>query len=409
MKRATSAALILLSFFACIAERSAAQTSHKVKRIASKPTPQQIATRAQRAVVSIQAEDSEGNAIRDGSGFFVSRQRVFTNYHVIENANLIYVTSISDTDTQYPAELLFFDKERDLALLKVEGMKHGELEIEKNYRVATGDSIYVMGNPSGLLGTFSPGMISATRTIDGMDYLQFTAPASPGSSGGPVLNTAGRIIGVTVRKWRGENLNFAIPSYVLLKFVDEVAEYEATDRDFSKWLKERQQPDDGPDYSDAGIAKWKKEHPRDISPDEFFGKKERPHSDPSALRELDAALQTSLLQDGRYEGWAWNTTEKPILGDATFTIIETDHHSRRLMVAMAFSNGLCGQGTSWGILEQNSINLSGGLLCSGRALNMSSQCTIPETNTLACDYRLFSLSDFSLRDQNGRFKVTRKR
>src|SRR5262249_3421737 len=72
-----------------------------------------------------------------------------------------------------------------------------------------GDEVYVVGNPEGLEGTFSQGIISSLR---GNDYIQITAPISHGSSGGPVLNKNGEVIGVAVGLIEeGQNLNFAIP------------------------------------------------------------------------------------------------------------------------------------------------------------------------------------------------------
>lgn len=72
-----------------------------------------------------------------------------------------------------------------------------------------GDTVYEVGNPEGLEGTFSQGIISGLR---GTDYIQITAPISPGSSGGPVINQYGEVIGIaTSFNKEGQNLNFAIP------------------------------------------------------------------------------------------------------------------------------------------------------------------------------------------------------
>ena len=80
-----------------------------------------------------------------------------------------------------------------------------------------------MGNPRGLEGTFSQGIISSIRKVGTDKILQLTAPISPGSSGGPVLNDKGQVIGVSVATFRGgQNLNFAIPSNYLKKLIEHI-------------------------------------------------------------------------------------------------------------------------------------------------------------------------------------------
>ena len=82
--------------------------------------------------------------------------------------------------------------------------------------VQVGETVYAVGNPRGLEGTFSDGIISSIRPVGSDKLIQITAPLSPGSSGGPVLNRRGEVIGVSVLTIRdGQNLNFAIPSNYL--------------------------------------------------------------------------------------------------------------------------------------------------------------------------------------------------
>ncbi|HMC97190.1 MAG TPA: serine protease [Flavobacteriales bacterium] len=79
--------------------------------------------------------------------------------------------------------------------------------------VRVGQRIYVIGTPQGLPATFSDGLVSSVRTGEGVSRIQITAPISPGSSGGPVLNAKGQLVGVAVEQFReGQNLNFAIPA-----------------------------------------------------------------------------------------------------------------------------------------------------------------------------------------------------
>lgn len=75
-----------------------------------------------------------------------------------------------------------------------------------------GDEVYAVGNPLGLEGTFSRGIVSGIRQIGSETLFQITAPISPGSSGGPILDTRGKVIGVAMATFKGgQSLNFAIP------------------------------------------------------------------------------------------------------------------------------------------------------------------------------------------------------
>jgi hypothetical protein len=83
-------------------------------------------------------------------------------------------------------------------------------------KAAAGQDVVVLGSPQGLEGTVSTGIIGGLRTIGGVRYLQITAPISPGSSGGPVFNAQGRVIGIsTATSAKGQNLNFALPANLL--------------------------------------------------------------------------------------------------------------------------------------------------------------------------------------------------
>jgi hypothetical protein len=98
-----------------------------------------------------------------------------------------------------------------LALLKVGGSAP-VLNLGPDSKPAVGDKVYVVGNPLGLEGTFSEGIISGIRSIESDSILQMTAPISPGSSGGPVMNDSGTVIGVAVATFKdGQNLNLAVP------------------------------------------------------------------------------------------------------------------------------------------------------------------------------------------------------
>ena len=155
------------------------------------------------------------NEVVSGSGFFIGEDKIVTNYHVIENIASGTVELISE-ETVYPIESIFaIDEAHDLAIVKVVGIEAPPLLLGDSDAVQVGQNVYVAGNPWGLEGTFSTGVVSAVRQGNQLvadQVIQITAPISPGSSGGPVLNDQGEVIGVSVGQLSlGQNLNFAVP------------------------------------------------------------------------------------------------------------------------------------------------------------------------------------------------------
>ena len=99
---------------------------------------------------------------------------------------------------------------------------HG-LPLGDSSAVEVGEEVYAVGNPEGLEGTFSQGIISGIRRVGDRDLIQITAPISHGSSGGPVLNKHGQVVGIAVGAIRtGQNLNFAIPASELQLLVEGI-------------------------------------------------------------------------------------------------------------------------------------------------------------------------------------------
>ena len=166
------------------------------------------------------------NSVSMGSGFFVQSNTIATNYHVIEGAARGIIKLVG-MPTKYTIDsILGVDEDNDLALLKVSGSSGTKplTLINDSDTVKVMDAVYVVGNPKGLEGTLSDGIISNLPTIENTKRLQMTAPISPGSSGGPVLNRKGEVIGVTVSSHQAlgaQNLNFAIPSNYLKKLLDQ--------------------------------------------------------------------------------------------------------------------------------------------------------------------------------------------
>lgn len=186
-------------------------------------TPQQIAQKAFNSTVLLVMEDKNGQALSLGSGFFVGQGQIATNLHVVEGAVRGYAKLVGK-ETKFNIEgYTAIDKKRDLITLKVTAFGYKDIFIGNSDLVRVGDTVYAVGNPRGLEGTFSDGIISSIRPVSGDKLIQITVPLSPGSSGGPVLNRKGEVIGVSVLTIRdGQNLNFAIPSNYLKTLITKV-------------------------------------------------------------------------------------------------------------------------------------------------------------------------------------------
>lgn len=183
-----------------------------------------IAEKALAATVYLEMEDINGKTLGIGSGFFVRPNLIATNYHVIEGAAKGTAKLVDKSRTYNIEGVTATDKTNDLALLKVTAFGIKPLSLGDSDTVRIGETVYVAGNPIGLEGTFSDGIISSHRDKNTKERLQMTAPISPGSSGGPVLNRKGEVIGVSVavhRSLDAQNLNFAIPSKYLNKLLEQ--------------------------------------------------------------------------------------------------------------------------------------------------------------------------------------------
>jgi len=174
---------------------------------------QDVASRAFPSVVLLIMRDANRQPLSLGSGFFVNANTVATNAHVIEGAASGTVRIVG-RETKYAIEgTVGVDERRDIVLLRIRDVVGTPIGLADSSTVCVGDQVYAIGNPLGLEGTMSQGIVSGIRTIGEDRLIQMTAPVSPGSSGGPVLNAQGGVVGVAVGTFTsGQNLNFAIPS-----------------------------------------------------------------------------------------------------------------------------------------------------------------------------------------------------
>ena len=171
-----------------------------------------------------------------GTGFiWDDAGHVITNYHVIGGADSVEV--VLHDQTTYEAEPVGYSQSHDLAVLRI-AAPHGTLrpvEIGDSEALRVGQSVYAIGNPFGLSATLTTGIVSALgRRIEGTDgtpienVIQTDAAINRGNSGGPLLNSAGRVIGVNTQiaspSGASHGVGFAVPVNTVLRVVPELIE-----------------------------------------------------------------------------------------------------------------------------------------------------------------------------------------
>src|SRR6266536_3958349 len=173
-----------------------------------------LVRRIKPSAVAIETFDARGEKVSRGSGFFIDLDRVVTNRHVIEGAYRAEV-HLNSGNTYQVKSVIAVDAEGDLALLKVDAPPNlvRPLSLDRT-SPQEGESVVVIGNPFGLEGSVTNGIVSAVRDIPTFGrIIQITAPISPGSSGSPFVNMQGQVIGVATHQITGgQSVNFAIPS-----------------------------------------------------------------------------------------------------------------------------------------------------------------------------------------------------
>jgi len=175
----------------------------------------EIAKKYGLSIVLIKSIDKNGDNLAQGSGFVITKNgAIITNYHVLEKA---YNVSIGFTNGEVfnNVSLIAGYASQDIAILYLEGTaaRFSPVILGNSDNLTAGERVLTIGNPYGLENTLSDGIISGLRDISGFKLLQITAPISPGSSGGPLFNMKGEVIGITTisSQWGAQNLNFAIP------------------------------------------------------------------------------------------------------------------------------------------------------------------------------------------------------
>lgn len=158
----------------------------------------------------ITAHDVSGRAVGLGSGVVTGAGRVITNCHVATAGGSLTVKVGSE---QYSASIEVADEEYDLCRLLVAGLTAPAVTLGSIESLKAGQKVYAIGSPQGLELTISDGIVSALRELPQGRVIQTTAPLPPGSSGGPLFDAYGRLVGIMTFQHRpGQNLNFAVPA-----------------------------------------------------------------------------------------------------------------------------------------------------------------------------------------------------
>jgi S1-C subfamily serine protease len=180
-------------------------------------TATEISQACSPAVFFIELLNKKGDTIYSGSGFFISDSGLaVTNYHVVKNMINAKITT-KDGNKYDITGIVDYNQDTDLALIQVGGSGFPYIPLGDSDTAATGSTIYTIGYPLGVDQTVAPGAITnASHPEDGVNYIMISAPISPGSSGGALIDSTGCVIGVTNASYSdGQNLNLAVPINLL--------------------------------------------------------------------------------------------------------------------------------------------------------------------------------------------------
>lgn len=162
--------------------------------------------------------------VAQGTGFIISPDGyVVTNAHVLSGAT--YAEALTSNKDIKNMDLIGYDLDIDIALLKING-NYNYLELRDSNNIRVGEKVIAIGNPLGLSFSVSEGIVSAINREGSnglLAYIQTDAALNPGNSGGPLIGTDGKVIGINNYKARGENIGFALESNYIKDTVNEIA------------------------------------------------------------------------------------------------------------------------------------------------------------------------------------------
>lgn len=192
-------------------------STQNLKEMSSK----EIADLTLKNLVVIEPMDKNGKILGVGSGFFILPDVIATNAHVVEGAYALQIRYPNSQRSDMASAIIGIDKATDLALVRTKEFRsENPLMLGNSDKLSVGSTIYTAGNPQGLEGTFTDGLVSNKQRFNGIEIVQISAPISQGSSGGPVLDSSGHVIGVSTAYLKtGQNLNLAISSLYISRLI----------------------------------------------------------------------------------------------------------------------------------------------------------------------------------------------
>jgi len=216
-----------------VADRQIADPKTNAMAEAGKLDLEQLAQRVAPAVFLLEVKNDTGEVIGSGTAFAISADGLaVTNFHVVSTGSSFSARTTQGAEFAV-SRVVAVDKAIDLALIELKAQNLAFLELSEGGFPKIGAAVAVFGCPKGLTGTLSEGIISSIRSEAEMEgiampnggkLIQTTAAISPGSSGSPVIDASGKVIGIAVSGFAGgatQNLNFAIPVDALIKLKKE--------------------------------------------------------------------------------------------------------------------------------------------------------------------------------------------
>jgi hypothetical protein len=172
------------------------------------------------SIVMINVYDDDHVHCGSGSGVVIDEDgTIVTNYHVIEDGSFFGILFENNKSEYITHTVISNNGQKDLALLQID-CKTRPIPIKSSDSLKRGQQIVAIGSPLGLMNTISDGIIAGFRSFDDQNFIQITAPISPGSSGGALLDRYGSLVGITTGGYtKGQNLNLAIPSIEITKLL----------------------------------------------------------------------------------------------------------------------------------------------------------------------------------------------
>lgn len=172
-------------------------------------TPEAVYSKCKPSVVTIMTFDANRAPLAQGSGFVVAKNRIVTNYHVVAGSTSASVI-FDDGSMAVVTAVNAGSEPKDLVIVEAETGSRPILGLGDELQLKVGETIYVIGAPKGLSASLSSGLVSGFRQDQGQFLVQITAAIAPGSSGGPLLDTQGLVVGVTTSQLKDGSFGFAM-------------------------------------------------------------------------------------------------------------------------------------------------------------------------------------------------------